>query len=76
MKIVAKSKNPNGELQKYKDLIKVQMRLSKVIRIELTDYEYGISAKTGDFTTKTVKQLIAKGQKDALSLFAETKRDL
>ncbi len=49
----------------YDDLVKRYYKLTKVIRIERTNYEDSIYGKTGDFTSKTIQQLINDGMDDA-----------
>jgi NTE family protein len=57
------------ERRKYKDLLKGQFKLTKVIRIEPEEaesYTDSISGKGADFTSKTIISLIEKGKEDAL----------
>jgi NTE family protein len=61
----AKSKTDIGEDRTYKDLLKGRFRLTKVIRIEPESYADSISGKGADFTSKTIKSLIEKGENDA-----------
>jgi hypothetical protein len=49
---------------KYKDLIKGRFKVT-VARIENEGYEDSIYVKTADSTSKTIKELIAKGKEDA-----------
>jgi predicted acylesterase/phospholipase RssA len=69
MKTFAISKDFKGNQRRYTDLLKGQFKLIKVQRIENTDYVNSIYGKTGDFSAKTIRQLIEQGEKDALSLF-------
>ncbi len=64
------AKNRGGTVEdgKYKDLLKGQFRLTRVIRIEHESYEDSISGKVADFTSETIKSLIAKGKQDAQSV--------
>jgi NTE family protein len=61
----AKSRGDMGEDRKYKDLLRGRFSLTKVIRIEHESYEDSISGKGADFTSETIKSLIAKGKQDA-----------
>lgn len=64
----AKSRGGTGEHVKYKDLLKGRFKLSKVVRIEPEEsesYTDSISGKVGDFTSKTIMNLIEKGKQDA-----------
>ncbi len=45
--------------------MKGRFKLTKVIRIENTNYINSISGKGGDFTTQTIEELIKEGEKDA-----------
>ena len=56
------------ESRKYKDLIKGQFKLTKVVRIEPENYTDNISGKGADFTSKTISSLIEKGKEDALKV--------
>ena len=62
------SKDPRGIHGKYKDLIKGQFELTKVMRIEHTNYNNSISGKTADFTLETINDLIKQGECDARNL--------
>jgi NTE family protein len=64
----AKSTGRTVEHRKYKDLMKGQFKLNKVIRIEHETYTDSISGKNADFTSKTIKDLIEKGRQDARSV--------
>ena len=59
-----KSKGAHIENRKYKDLIKGRFKIP-VTRIEPEGHEHSISGKGADFTSKTIKELIAKGKEDA-----------
>jgi NTE family protein len=61
----AKSTGGTVEHRKYKDLLKGRFNLNKVIRIEHESYTDSISSKGGDFTSKTIKDLIERGKQDA-----------
>jgi hypothetical protein len=50
----------------YRDVIDSRFGLTKVIRIENMDYKDSISGKTADFTSKSIRDLIALGYSDAL----------
>ena len=49
----------------YKELLNGSFKLTKVVRIEPTGYDDSISGKGADFTSKTIKDLIKKGEEDA-----------
>ena len=64
--IEGKTRGDVGEHRKYKeDLLKGRFRLTKVIRIENDSYKDSISGKVGDFTSKSIRNLIEKGKQDA-----------
>ena len=64
--VEGKTSRGAGEHAKNKeDLLKGRFRLTKVIRIENENYEDSISGKVGDFTSKSIKNLIEKGKQDA-----------
>jgi hypothetical protein len=61
-----KTSGDAGEHRKYKeDLLKGRFRLTKVMRIENDSYKDSISGKVGDFTSKSIMNLIEKGKQDA-----------
>jgi NTE family protein len=59
------SKEFKGEPKRYEDLLKGRYKLSKVVRIERTNYTDSIYGKVGDFTAKTIDELIEEGANDA-----------
>jgi NTE family protein len=59
---------------KYKDLIKGRFKVT-VTRIENEGYEDSIYGKTADSTSKTIKELIAKGKEDAQRVLNSNKRN-
>jgi predicted acylesterase/phospholipase RssA len=59
------SKDHRGKSRNYEDLMKGRFKLTKVIRIENTNYTNSISGKDGDFTAQTIEELIKEGEKDA-----------
>jgi predicted acylesterase/phospholipase RssA len=64
--IEGKTSGDAGEHRKYKEnLLKCRFRLTKVIRIENDSYKDSISGKVGDFTSKSIMNLIEKGKQDA-----------
>jgi NTE family protein len=64
--IEGKTNGDAGEHRKYKeDLLKGRFRLTKVIRIENGSYKDSTSGKVGDFTSKSIMNLIEKGKQDA-----------
>ena len=64
----AKSKSNRGETRSYKELLSGSFKLTKVVRIEHTDYDDSISGKGADFTSKSIKDLIKQGKNDASRL--------
>ena len=59
-----KSRGSTVEDRKYKELIKGRFKVT-VTRIENESYEDSIYGKIGDSTSKTIKELIARGKEDA-----------
>lgn len=59
------SKNRKEESKEYTDLLKQRFKLTKVIRIESTNYINSIFGKTGDLTIETINKLIKEGEYDA-----------
>jgi NTE family protein len=71
------SKNRNEEPRKYKDLLKTGLKLTKVIRIERTNYTDSIYSKIGDLSIETINKLIKEGEWDAwFSLITEYVKDM
>ena len=66
LKTKAKSKSHDEGDRMYKDVIDSSFKLTKVIRIENMDYKDSIAGKVADFTSKSIKDLIALGYNDAL----------
>jgi predicted acylesterase/phospholipase RssA len=64
----AKSKSNTNETRTYKDLLDCRFKITSVMRIEHTGYKDTISGKGSDFTSKTIKDLINEGKKDASKL--------
>jgi NTE family protein len=62
------SMTSTGHNRKYRDLLKGQFELTKVIRIERANDNESISGKVGDFTQDTIKQLITQGENDAYEI--------
>ena len=54
-----------GDYRKYGNILKGQIVLTKVVRIERANDKESVSGKLGDFTQETIKQLIAQGENDA-----------
>jgi NTE family protein len=52
------SKDRKDEVRNYKDLIRGRFKLTKVLRIEHTNYINSISGKGGDLTFQTINKLI------------------
>jgi predicted acylesterase/phospholipase RssA len=65
LKSTAKSRSA-GEERMYKDIIDGRFALTKVKRIENTNYTDSIYGKVSDFTLASITGLIATGQADAL----------
>jgi len=71
------SKNRNEEPREYKDLLKIGFKLTKVIRIERTNYTDSIFGKIGDLSIETINKLIKEGECDAwFSLITEYVKDM
>jgi NTE family protein len=65
----ARSMTYTGHHRNYWDLLKGRFELTKVLRIERkNDKDYSMSGKVSDFTRKTIKQLITKGEEDAYKI--------
>jgi len=65
LKTEARSKTPEGNPKKYKDLLRGRFKLAQVVRIEPHEYSNSISGKGADFTSQTIMDLIKKGKDDA-----------
>ena len=71
------NKVKKGGARNYEDLIRGQIKLNKVIRIERTNYINSIYGKTGDLTFETIRKLIKEGECDAwLSLIQQYIQDI
>jgi hypothetical protein len=57
-------KDRKDEVRNYKDLIRGRFKLTKVLRIEHTNYINSISGKGGDLTFQTINKLIKEGEID------------
>lgn len=69
----AKSKSDTDKKRRYKDLLNCVFRLTGVVRIENTfPYDDSIFGKIGDYSSKTVKDLITKGGEDASAVLDST----
>ena len=68
LKTEAKSKSHNEGDRLYGDVLDSKFELTKVVRIENGDYKDSISGKGADFTSKSIKDLIALGYSDALKV--------
>ncbi|HEY6534558.1 MAG TPA: patatin-like phospholipase family protein [Candidatus Nitrosocosmicus sp.] len=65
-------KDGKEESRKYERLLESGFKLSKVVRIERSNYINNISGKTGDLTFETIDKLIKEGECDAwLSLIQD-----
>ncbi len=62
----AKSKSITNKTRTHKDLLRGRFKLTNVKRIEPKAYEDSIYGKGADFTSKTIRDLIDKGRRDAL----------
>lgn len=78
--ILVKNTSNNGRkygARNYEDLIRGQLKLNKVTRIERTNYINSIYGKTGDLTFETIHKLIKEGECDAwLSLIQQHTQDI
>ena len=54
---------------RYEDLLKGQFKLTGVFRVERKNDADDVFGKTADFTLETIKQLIEKGEHDAMDVF-------
>ncbi len=63
---IAKSKSHTGELRMHKDILDSRFVLTKVTRIENTDYKDSIFGKGADFTFKEHWDLIALGERQII----------
>jgi hypothetical protein len=54
-----------GRNTTFQDLIKSGINLTKVVRIENTNYTNSYFGKTGDFTPEAILRLIHRGEEDA-----------
>ncbi len=59
------SKDRKDEARAFHDLLKESFKMTKVVRIERTNYINSISGKTGDLTFETIHKLIREGECDA-----------
>ena len=65
----AKSRSDTDNERNYKDLLNCGFRLTSVVRIENTSpYDDSIFGKIGDYSSKTIKDLIIKGGEDAIKV--------
>lgn len=71
----ARSKTNANKDRTYRDLLIGRFKLTNVVRIENTEYENSIYLKGADFTSKSIRNLIDKGEKDALKWFNSTRND-
>jgi predicted acylesterase/phospholipase RssA len=62
----AKSKFRTGENRKYVDLLKGRFDVNNVVRIERQDDPHTISNKWADFSSGTIKKMIADGYQQSL----------
>ena len=62
----SKNRDANtGRNRTFQDLIKSGINLTKVVRIENTNYTNSYFGKTGDFTPEAILRLIHRGEEDA-----------
>ena len=71
----AKSKSNANRDRTYKELLRGRFKLIKVERIENTGYQHSIFGKGADFTSKSIRDLIEKGKKDALEWLKGTQKE-
>jgi len=63
------TKDSRYDSRRYKDLLKGQFKLTGVFRVERKNDADDVFGKTADFTLETIKQLIEKGEHDAMNVF-------
>jgi NTE family protein len=63
------TKESKYDNRRYEDLLKGQFKLTEVFRVERKNDADDVSGKTADFTHETIKQLIEKGERDAMNIF-------
>lgn len=62
----ASSKNTQGEIRQYKELLDGRFRLTKVVRIDHKDDGNDVSKKIFDYSPKTIEKLMKDGYQDTL----------
>ena len=65
------SKDGKDDVRDYQNLINAGFKLTKVVRIERTNYINSIYGKTGDLTFETINKLIKEGECDAWFSFIQ-----
>ncbi len=70
-----RSKSNANKARTYRGLLKGRFKLTNVERIENTDYEHSIFGKGADFTSKSIRDLIKNGEKDALKWLNNTRNN-
>lgn len=63
------TKDSRYDIRRYEDLLKGQFKLTGVFRVERKNDADDVFGKTADFTLETIKQLIEKGEHDAMNIF-------
>jgi hypothetical protein len=69
LKTPTTNKDSKYDNRRYEDFLKGQFNLTKVSRVERKNDSDDILGKIADFTQETIKQLIEKGEQDAMNLF-------
>ena len=63
------TKNSRNDSCKYEDLLKGQFKLTEVHRVERKNDADDVYGKVADLSQESIKQLIKKGEDDAMHLF-------
>jgi NTE family protein len=63
------TKNSRNDSRRYEDLLKGRFKLTEVYRVERKNDDDDVSGKTADLSQETIKQLIEKGEQDAMNIF-------
>jgi NTE family protein len=66
---ITTTKDGKYDSRRYKDLLKGRFKLTEVYRVERKNDPDDVSGKTADLTQETIKQLIEKGERDAMNVF-------
>jgi NTE family protein len=63
------TKDSRNDRRRYEDLLKGQFKLTEVYRVERKNDADDVYGKTADLSQETIKQLIEKGERDAMNIF-------